>query len=157
MNLEIKHRAGKGNTNADALSCNPVDDGQVAQLEVRDSSPCDFPENGDIAAKQTADPDFQVMIAYIKDGNLPTDDKQARHVVLERPHFDLTDGILCHENPHFSVIGALLFLRECTSLWCKRHIRSGKFSGHFGEKKIYDLLRRSYWWPGMRTDVRAYC
>lgn len=34
INLEIKHRAGKGNANADALSRNPVDDPGVAQLEV---------------------------------------------------------------------------------------------------------------------------
>jgi hypothetical protein len=38
MNLEIKHRAGKGNTNADALSRNLVDDARVAQLETSDSA-----------------------------------------------------------------------------------------------------------------------
>ena len=155
MDLEIKHRAGKGNTNADALSRNPVDDARVAQLEASDSI-CSLPEDGEIAAKQGADPDFQVMIAYIKDGSLPANDKQARRVVLERPHFDLVDGILCHENPHFPG-------RWCTAVpkemreFLMREAHSGKFSGHFAEKRIYDLLRRSYWWPGMRTDVRTYC
>ena len=33
----------------------------------------------------------------------------------------------------------------------------GRFSGHFAEKRIYQLLRRRYWWPGMRSDVRQYC
>ena len=83
INLEIKHQAGKGNTNADALSRNPVDDARVAQLEVSDSSPRDLSEDGEIATKQMADPDFQVMIAYIKDDTLPADDKQAKRVVLE--------------------------------------------------------------------------
>ncbi len=32
----------------------------------------------------------------------------------------------------------------------------GRFSGHFAEKKIFELLRRQYWWPGMRTAVRRY-
>ena len=45
MNLEIKHRAGKGNTNADVLSRNPVDDARVVQLEASDSPPLhDFPD-----------------------------------------------------------------------------------------------------------------
>ena len=33
----------------------------------------------------------------------------------------------------------------------------GRFSGHFAEKRIYELLQRRYWWPGMRADVRRYC
>ena len=33
----------------------------------------------------------------------------------------------------------------------------GRFSGHFAEKQIYELLQRRYWWPGMRADVRRYC
>ena len=95
--------------------------------------------------------DMGVLIAYIKDGDLPADDKQARHVVLEQPHFDLIDGILCHENPHFPGCWCTAVPKEMReSLVQEAH--SGKFSGHFGEK-IYDLLRRSYWWPGMRTDV----
>ena len=39
MNLEIEHRAGKENTNADAVPRNPVDDTRIAQFEVSDSSP----------------------------------------------------------------------------------------------------------------------
>ena len=81
--------AGKGNTNANALSHNPVDDTQSS----------DSPGDSEIAAKQEADPHFQVMIAYyIKDGSLPAEDE---HVVLEQPHFDLIDDIFCHENPSF--------------------------------------------------------
>ena len=32
----------------------------------------------------------------------------------------------------------------------------GRFAGHFGEKRVYDLLRRYYWWAGMRADVRRH-
>ena len=34
---------------------------------------------------------------------------------------------------------------------------AGLFSGHLSERKIYDRLRRQYWWRGMRTDVRRFC
>ena len=47
MNLEIK---GKGNTNADVLSHNPVDDAWVVWLETSDS-PCDFPKKDEIITK----------------------------------------------------------------------------------------------------------
>ena len=33
----------------------------------------------------------------------------------------------------------------------------GKFAGHFGEQKVYNLLRKMYWWDGMRADIRRYC
>ena len=34
---------------------------------------------------------------------------------------------------------------------------AGCFSGHFSEKKVYDKIRRSYWWYGLRRDVRKFC
>lgn len=125
-------------------------------MKSSDSSPRDLLENGEIAAKQITDPDFQVMIAYIKDGTPPTYNKQARRAVLERPHFDLVNGILCHKNPHFPGSWCAAVPRE-THKGLMQEAHSGKFSGHFSERKIYDLLRRGYWWPGVRTDIRAYC
>jgi hypothetical protein len=111
-----------------------VDDARVAQLETSDSP---LPESDEMAAKQMADLDFQLMMAYIKDGNLPADDKQlANRVVLERPHFNVVGGILCHENPHLPGQWCTAVPRETReSLMQEAH--SGKFSGHFGEKRIY--------------------
>ena len=34
---------------------------------------------------------------------------------------------------------------------------SAIFSGHLSERKVYDRLRRNYWWHGMRADVRQFC
>ena len=31
------------------------------------------------------------------------------------------------------------------------------FSGHFSAKKVYDRLRRHYWWRSMRADVYHFC
>ena len=30
-------------------------------------------------------------------------------------------------------------------------------AGHFSAKKVYDRLRRHYWWKGMRADVYHFC
>ena len=42
-----------------------------------------------------------------------------------------------------------------TELLTEAH--SGKFSGHFAERRVYDLLRRRYWWKGMHADVKRHC
>ena len=34
---------------------------------------------------------------------------------------------------------------------------AGCFAGHFAFKKVYDHLRRCYWWKGMRADVHHFC
>lgn len=31
------------------------------------------------------------------------------------------------------------------------------YAGHLSERKVYDRLRRVYWWPSMRADVRRFC
>ena len=33
----------------------------------------------------------------------------------------------------------------------------GRFAGHFAERKMYNTLRRRYWWKGMLADARHYC
>ena len=70
--------------------------------------------------------------------------------------FDIVDGVLYHEKPN------------SPGRWCMvvpsgrreelmREAHDVRFSGHFAEKKIFELLRQRYWWPGMRADVRRYC
>ena len=65
------------------------------------------------------------------------------------------DDILYHENPvnpgcWRQVVPSALR----AELLQESH--GGKFSGHFAEK-MYDTLRKAYWWPGMRRDVRTHC
>jgi hypothetical protein len=31
------------------------------------------------------------------------------------------------------------------------------YAGHIGRNKAYDLVARSYWWPGLRKYVRLHC
>ena len=31
------------------------------------------------------------------------------------------------------------------------------YAGHVGRNKTYDLVARSYWWPGVHKDVGLYC
>ena len=153
MDLDILHRAGKSNRCADALSRNLVPDegpeviAEVAALEVVETQ---------YAEKQYRDQDFRPLIDYLKDGILPGDDKEAKKVVLVSKCCDMIYGILHHEKQNLPE-------RWCTAIpRGRRHeliqeAHVGRFSGHFAEKRIFELLRRLYWWPGMRADVRKYC
>ena len=89
---------------------------------------------------------------YLSEKELHTEDKTAHRIVMESRHFELIDGVLYHETAHFPgrwCIAVLASLKKC--LWQDAH--GGVFAGHL----IYDRLRRDYWWPGMKKDVRVHC
>jgi len=57
MDMEIKHRSGKVNLSADALSRNP--DVEASYVEV---------VGAEFATQQYIDPDFKAIIDYLKTG-----------------------------------------------------------------------------------------
>ena len=90
LNLEIKHRSGKSNSNADALSRYPVDNGVGAVVLAVEA---EVAEEGQTAVAsevkwlQRDDADCKAMLAYLEEGILPEDSVLARKVTLECPHF----------------------------------------------------------------------
>ena len=38
-----------------------------------------------------------------------------------------------------------------------KEVHAGVFGGHLKDNKIYSQLARSYWWLGMRRDIRIWC
>ena len=84
------------------------------------------------------------------------DEKMARKIVLQSKYFDLIDETLHHENPLFPGKWCLAVPKNKREQLIQE-AHDGRFSGHFAEKRIYELLRRRYWWPGMRAEVRKYC
>ena len=126
MDLEIKHRSGRSNAGADALSRSPCDTTTVNSVTSDSSAPADgIPEADsavdsddhsdispltlseatqqklqELSTLQRSCEELKPMTLYFADGTLPEDEKVARKVVLESRHFDLLDGVLHHENPH---------------------------------------------------------
>ena len=111
LDLDIKHRPGKGNTNADALSHNPVDSkGQVMQMESdmvqpecrRSAQPTeDVLQPSSLEQLQREDPGLSHLFRYLEDAVLPTNEKVAKSLVLESIMFGILDGILYYEHPCF--------------------------------------------------------
>ena len=109
MELEIKYRSGKKNSNPDALSRYPV---SIPVEHLEDTSATELngvvaalDYNGEIESKegedtlydrQLADSLLKIIIDYISDGVLPEDDKEARHLILSSWKFTVLDNILYH-------------------------------------------------------------
>ena len=94
MNLTIKHRSGKTNTNADALSRNPVDPCQstgtanVYFVDVEEPSEVSLltdlkQKMKDIRDLQEKDPYLDPLVWYLKKGELPTEKEIPERIVLE--------------------------------------------------------------------------
>ena len=117
LDLTIKHKAGKQNGNAEALSRYP--NSETSSPEVITSSQEETPpdvscnsfvnavttnEHSDISSAvldmevvrrlQTTDEDIGVILAYVTHSNLPDDEKQARKVVLKSKLFSVVEGVL---------------------------------------------------------------
>ena len=109
----------------------------------------------EVETLQQNDPDLQHIIMLIESGELPQDEKLAKKLVLEQNQYDIIDGILHHENPVNPGYWRIMVHKALQQNVLEAH--SGRFAGHFAERKIYDTLRKSYWWKGMRADVRRHC
>ena len=108
MDITIKHKSGKCNSNADALSRCPSDS-PVPSNEDQKTESCvaavqqcaeanSSPHLAKVSSYQQKDPEMASMLAYLVNGILPEDDKVSRRLVLESKQFEVTDGVLYHEN-----------------------------------------------------------
>ena len=216
MNLTLKHRSGRQNVNADALSRNPAssvssvsppncvsvceENGCVSVCEESenvlsvtsevsckccdsvcpvcfDCSVCSVfaglavPDDSDVTAgesiaekeslkevreMQLTDPDLALYIAYLECHSLPDDDRVAKRIVLESRRMEIIDGVLYREDVsncgRWCIVVPEPWRQE---LLTENH--STIYAGHLSERKVYDRLRRLYWWSGMRADVRRFC
>lgn len=155
MDLTIKHKAGRENSNADALSRNPIDASLVCSVSSDSNRPL-LPDVADLKEEQKKDPELAAMLRYLQDGTLPEDEKSAKRIVAESKQDDVIDGVLHFENSAFPNRWCLVVpLQLRSDLLHEAH--AGCFAAHFAEKKVYDRLRRGVWWKGMKADVRRHC
>ena len=93
------------------------------------------------------------MIELLECGTLPPDEKLARKLVLEQDQYD---EILHHENPANPGYWRVVVPKSLQQNVLEE-AHSGRFAGHFAERRVYDTLKKSCWWKGMRAAVRRHC
>jgi hypothetical protein len=123
----IKHKKGKDNVIADALSRRYI---LLSQL--------DFHISGleSIKEQYALDHEFKDALPNCKEGR-------------SWNKFVLNDGLLFRANYLCILVGSvrLLLIQEA---------HGGGLMGHFGTKKTEDVLASHFFWPKMRRDVEQY-
>ena len=169
----IKHRPGAMHVVPDALSRMPQEGAVHAVMDCfiahREDTPVDItpglyqtsslqPKELEltIGSLQQEDAELKAIIDYLKSGILPEDSVQARRLALERPRFSLADGVLFHEDQGLPGRPQLVVPRQVQEQLVQES-HDGRFSGHFAEKRTWETLRRQFWWPTMRSDIRKCC
>jgi hypothetical protein len=83
---------------------------------------------------------------------LPSDPVFTAHQTELKPRWSVTpDGFLRHDN--------LIYIPDTNDLRLRvlRYKHDHILSGHPGQNKTVDLIRRDYTWPGLREFVKKYC
>ena len=177
--VKIVYRAGRLNSNADALSRSPLsepgaqsNDPRILNIESESAAtsqqaedPAEIPallvkppateRNYDFAIEQRRDPELVELITYLERGELPADDQKARRIILQKPLFAIENGILIFldsKQDHRRRVVVPSHLRQ--QLLSEHH--SSSMGGHFAAKKTYGALMRHWWWDGMYSDTQKY-
>jgi len=141
----IDYHPGKANVVADALSRKVIT--KMRALRVRPS----IGENGAIIAELVVKPNWLEQI-----GQAQREDSYAMQV-LEKVQRGVTGDFEVKEN-------GSLYYRDRVYVPETREMRrvlldeahKGPFAMHPGSTKLYQDLKGSYWWPGMKKDISEY-
>ena len=111
---------------------------------------------GELVVRQNEDEYLSQIKSYLQDGTLPSEEKRARRLVLERDRFTMFDGILYYVDP-----GPQHQLKKAVPESLKQRLmdelHSGPFGGHFTGRGFYRVLAQHYWWDGMFSDATQHC
>ena len=172
--VQITHRAGKENVNADALSRSPqapppsggtgdcviqvaaVDTDNLRSLLQEDPIQRDALSEAGFVEEQQKDQWIWEMASFLKDGKLPSNETRAHKIAAQAPHYHLVSGILYYTDPR---------KRSCKRAVLPQHLQKvvmaeahgGPFSGHFVVNKLYNTLATQWYWEKMYMDVENYC
>ena len=167
--VRIVYRPGRLNATADALSRSPhsepppvgeaEDETQVSAVESVGTSNTNLIEDllkespqqtlaeTSFADEQKKDPEVMEIV-----GDLPTKERRAKVIALQKSLFAMKDGILFYIDPkreHRLRVVVPSHLRE--QILMEHH--AGLTGGHFAAKKMYGALTRHWWWDGMHHDT----
>ena len=170
--MEIRHRPGQENTNADALSRNPLqssaaktdhlavvsqiqdgkNDGTVTELLERAVSTMSLGEISSLGLEQRKDQGLNDLIKYLESETLPPSDKQCCKVIAQASSFTLIKDVLYYLDPKQNYQP-----RAAVPGHLREEVMKSVHGGPFAGPRLYKVLNRSWWWEGMYKDSVNYC
>ena len=112
--------------------------------------------------EQMSDPELETLFTYFEHDALPTNKKDADHLLKESNHYILDDGILYHiyyprGKGHMSdqVIKQLVVPRALRDD-VLRSYHDCIMAGHPGHERTYNTIRLKYFWKRMWEDIKTY-
>lgn len=105
-----------------------------------------------LSKRQHADSILKPLISYIETGELPSEDRLARQLMLSKDLYSLGDGVLYQVLPD-KTRRVIPPTDDRRGLFMKT--RQGVFGAHLRGAKMHSQLYRHYWWPGMGVDIKA--
>ena len=147
FDFSLVHLAGKENNHADSLSRSPID-ADRANAESLDEMVCLILQHPvsveEIAQATREDTVLQKLKDYLIYGGHKDPDLQPFSNNLTRLSVDVEKDLLFFD--HRVVIPKQL----------RKRVMTVTHSGHIGQGKMLDILRNSFYWPRMQTDVENF-
>ena len=109
---------------------------------------------GDLRQRQLEDPELEIYLKYIEEKQLPTEETQAKRVILESVWMEVKDGVLYRTEKNGRL--KLIPPREMRTQLME-DLHGGRCSAHLGLYKTMGRVEVHYWWPGWRKDLRLWC
>ena len=154
--MKLEYKPGAANVVADTLSRAPVlsKEDKVSVLRVQDQK--EGPLLKLVREQQKQDGMLSDLISYLQNKELPSDEQAARQVLkMNKKGFLITDGILYYEGDGTGERRLVVPSHLQQKLLDEQH--DGVFAGHFAYKKMYQKMKKYYYWEGMSGDVRKKC
>ncbi len=174
----LVYRAGKENKLADPLSRYPLSKNPEEEEEPihyifsadNNALPtpafeeCDFEEaNFDtanlvlIGLAQSNDPKLEPMINYLRTGELPSCDHEARKILLTNEKYVWENEALFRLRTDVTQSTTkVLVVPKIFKLQFLHAMHSEPMAGHLGREKTYARIEARYYWEGIYRDVRNF-
>ena len=145
---------------APSISAVDSTEGQIG--EAQGLSEQDLIESCDVSGEQMKCSDCRLLIAYLRDGDLPIqNDALARKIVIQSDYYTYEDDILYHLhssrrkrlNQVDPVVKQLVIPRSLRERILQEYHDQ---NSHVGTDKMYESIRNKYFWINMYSDVHLW-
>ena len=164
FDFEIRHRPGKANANADALSRLPTAaavveaTGKQKDLLLIRGPRVDLPDREELRKMQEQDPLYAQVMEYLKRPRAQEAPTEVKEVLRDTGYIyvDPGTGLLMHKAVRNGSTIKVPFLPPAGRREVMRALHDLPMSGHLGYNKTYEKMRSQFYWKGMGVDIKDF-